>query len=616
MNNEEYKLIRVEHLEDDEVDYELRIRHMCGVHSVSERRKRLRIVLRESDPEISVLLRTLNSEQLIEELRLCTQKTESILTELESEVDQERLSVCRSRLVHLRKRIYRSIIQGGEQQEYFNKLYTAANNSFVFVCSKINCVEQGNSVPSTSTHITPGYDDDPLNVALAQSVNNTQSISYVDRESQANATGLSDTLTDDQVSHSTCMFNSATDRQSVNDSSQALGSDNTITTKSTETIATHTNTQNHRRSQVQFNLPHDNTTATNSQVQFNLPHSNTTATNSQVQFNLPHGNTTATNSQFNVNPIDVNSVFERAASLYNTYGSAHGNTVHNRASNNNLSQCGSAMSSMANEYGNDLARIQNSFGARSRGLPVHAWSGVKFNGDPKLFSRFLVRVKQFAEAESTSEDELFRCRVHLFEGDAADWLSTRPDIRTWNDLVTQLSSYIGNGATDFDKLNDLRKWRQGTEPTNAFITKMELFFNEFRSPLDETVKVDLVLRGLRPSIRDLLAANSQIVSVESLRVAACRLEKVMQAFSPPTSGQRVQQAPNILPSKFKQAPGPLNNHNNAASNFQFRDPALAKQTCFGCGATDHWKNECPKFACWGCGRFNTRKSNCPNCQGN
>lgn len=149
--------------------------------------------------------------------------------------------------------------------------------------------------------------------------------------------------------------------------------------------------------------------------------------------------------------------------------------------------------------------IEENLRNEGRGLPVHKWKNVQFDGNPANLSRFLVRVTQYAEAENTPDESLFRGRVHLFTGEAADWLATRPDLHSWQQLLTELKEYVRNDSSDMDRLEEIRNTKQGWEVPHTNITKMELLFREFQLAIREKDKVEIILRNLRPSIgRNLL----------------------------------------------------------------------------------------------------------------
>lgn len=230
-----------------------------------------------------------------------------------------------------------------------------------------------------------------------------------------------------------------------------------------------------------------------------------------------------------------------------------------------------------------------------------------------------MRVRQFAEAEGATEGELFAGRVHLLIDDAADWLATRPDIRSWPALIEELIAYVRNVSSDSDRLAGIRAIRQGGEPVNAFITRLELAFQELRDPINGAQKVEIILSGMNQALKQLLVANTGINSVTELRSAARRVERVMFPTGLPTETRQNQSFPNMRPpvtnnTQFggqnmgSQRSGPRGDGENLQH--------ARRDECFKCGKNGHWRNECPEISCWGCGRPNTLRRNCGNCQGN
>lgn len=257
--------------------------------------------------------------------------------------------------------------------------------------------------------------------------------------------------------------------------------------------------------------------------------------------------------------------------------------------------------------------------SRGGGLPIHKWNRVQFDGKPENLSRFLVRVRQFAEAEGATERELFAGRVHLLIEDAADWLATRPDIDSWQGLIDELISYVRNVSSDSDRLVGIRMIRQGRESSNAFITRLELAFQELRDPIPGAQKVEIILSGMNQGLKQLLVANTGINSVTELRIAARRIERVMFPAGLMMEPRPNDLAPNLRPpatgnSQFiRSDSGPRRSQPREERNYS---QAGGRNECFKCGKSGHWQNQCPELSCWGCGRPNTLRRNCMNCQGN
>ena len=181
------------------------------------------------------------------------------------------------------------------------------------------------------------------------------------------------------------------------------------------------------------------------------------------------------------------------------------------------------------------------------GLPIHKWRDVQYDGSAESLSRFLLRIKQYAEAEGATEAELFRNRVHLFTGKAADWLATRPDLSSWKELTKELVEYIRDTTSDLGRLNRIREIRQGTEPTNTYITRCELAIQELSMVLTDTERIDLVIAGMRLELRKALAANIGIRTISQLREAARRVERL--------SGAQVHSSGPLLSPREVQYPG-------------------------------------------------------------
>lgn len=169
--------------------------------------------------------------------------------------------------------------------------------------------------------------------------------------------------------------------------------------------------------------------------------------------------------------------------------------------------------------------------SRRLGLPIAKWQDVKFDGNEEGLTRFLNRVTQMAIAEGASKEDLFRNKIHLFKGNAADWLSTQTRFRDWDDLVRELTLYVRGSTSDQDRLRSIERMRQTPNETCAvFITRMELALNDLKIPLREGEAVEMIIRAMLPRFRTPLASNTWMLTVRDLRESARRVEKIVGGF--------------------------------------------------------------------------------------
>lgn len=275
--------------------------------------------------------------------------------------------------------------------------------------------------------------------------------------------------------------------------------------------------------------------------------------------------------------------------------------------------------------------------------PVSKWKITKFTGNEDDLPRFISTVTQYAIAEGASKEEVFRNRVHLLAGDAADFVALSTHIHDWDDLVEELTRYCLGSTSDTDLLRRIERKRQGTESCAVYCTRMELMFRSLRQPLPEQEKVDIIIRGMKPEIRQSLAGIVLIRDVHELQLAAQRVEKLLffadrghhhaiAAISPnadatsekpnrfSNQGGRNFSVPSPNPRGGRQSPRPFNEpRGRNPPNPQNKEPNRENQ-CFRCGLVGHYGRQCNVVTnspvCYGCGEPGVVKPNCPNCSGN
>lgn len=252
--------------------------------------------------------------------------------------------------------------------------------------------------------------------------------------------------------------------------------------------------------------------------------------------------------------------------------------------------------------------------------PIWKWTIPKFDGKEESLPRFLTLLQHYAQAEGATADDLFRGRIYLFTGDAADFVATNPNIRCWEELVDELRQYVLGSSSDYDRVRTIERKKQGMESCNVYITKMDLLFRNMRSPPTEVQKVHIILRGMKVHIRQALAGNTSLRTLADLRAAAQQVETIssgiremhaldVDPIEPESGGQRKKQSP---PEKSKVPPRSGVGTGTVASKAK-------RIVCFRCREVGHYRSECsnpPKVQCFGCGQDGVLIKDCPACQGN
>lgn len=242
--------------------------------------------------------------------------------------------------------------------------------------------------------------------------------------------------------------------------------------------------------------------------------------------------------------------------------------------------------------------------------PIAKWNITKFDGSEKELPRFLSNVRQWAMDEGLSKEELFYNKMHLFTGDAADFLTTSNHIRTWDQLVLELTRYCLGSTSDRDTLRKIEQKRQRDENAGVFCTRMEILLQSLRRPLEDQEMVEIIIYGLRPEVRQALAGVVTIRDVKELKVAAQRAEKLLQCSNRDFyEVEAVRADPQKKPTFEK------------SKDHDKRDEVESpekKGHCYRCGIWGHHQNTC-KFSrakCHKCEKAGITSPQCSNCSGN
>lgn len=281
----------------------------------------------------------------------------------------------------------------------------------------------------------------------------------------------------------------------------------------------------------------------------------------------------------------------------------------------------------------------NQFSGGNRpGIPISKWKIQRFDGKEEHLARFLTSVKQYALAENATNQDLFRNRIYLFSGDAADWIATHQGLHEWDQLVEELIRFVQGSLSDYDRLRHIEKMKQGSENCAIFITRMEMAFQSLRVQPSAEEKRDMVIRGLKPMIRNALAGNIYLRELSDVRTACQQVERMVitprelhemvseerglvDSLSPGTFNGRSMVGGKDPSGAPFESRGRAQNSSKDRKSPSTTSPEATKKImkCFKCRQVGHYRRDCTnkaKIYCFGCGLANVKRFECPKCSGN
>lgn len=297
-------------------------------------------------------------------------------------------------------------------------------------------------------------------------------------------------------------------------------------------------------------------------------------------------------------------------------------------------------------------------------LPVSQWKITKYEGTDQgiNLNEFLEIVQTFSLAEHVTEVELFESAVHLFAGPALKWymtMRTTGRLLNWQHLVLELKRTFMHPDLDaLIKMKIYQRRQQRSESFHEFYYEMEKLFRTMCVQIPEYEKVQILLQNIRidykkqltflpiTDLPSLIAAGQKI---DALNFSAYHkvfgVEKSVSAIGPVKQKQSTPEG-NLNRQKLAQPTshphsdnthkvsrsfhGSQNPHKHQAhtSNQPQHKPRLTleslidsyqpppENTCYNCGIFGHSIRECraPRAVlCENCGFRGYPFRNCPYC---
>lgn len=249
--------------------------------------------------------------------------------------------------------------------------------------------------------------------------------------------------------------------------------------------------------------------------------------------------------------------------------------------------------------------------SQPRYVPVYKW-GLQFDGQSQSIGAFLQRVEETRRARGVTPEELFDSAVDLFSGAALVWYrSTIGRISTWGSLCLEMKIVFQSPDHDIRLQQEIFNRVQGeTEHIDLFIASMEGLYGRLSTTVQEEVRLKQIFHNLNPQLQDRLALFD-LTSIEQLRRLGRKAEAGRFRSTVITgSSRRVGTLePDLAyePARWKKP---------QLASVDVPPKKEIRANCWNCGDVGHRHNTCQKEKkkfCFGCGAPDVIKPNCPKC---
>lgn len=171
-------------------------------------------------------------------------------------------------------------------------------------------------------------------------------------------------------------------------------------------------------------------------------------------------------------------------------------------------------------------RTRKTFKRRPR--PVCDWK-LKYDGrdEGRGLNKFVSEVEFMAEAENISKRSLFNEAIHLFSGDARAWYiegRKNREFRNWNELVVELKLEYQPPDLDYhyEQQASSRRQKRG-EKFQDYYHAIKEIFEQMAVPPTEQRKFDIIFRNLRSDYKNSLLVKG-VRTLRMLKVWGRKLD--------------------------------------------------------------------------------------------
>ncbi|XP_062700230.1 uncharacterized protein LOC115256812 [Aedes albopictus] len=176
----------------------------------------------------------------------------------------------------------------------------------------------------------------------------------------------------------------------------------------------------------------------------------------------------------------------------------------------------------------DREEVERNQRLKRRPRPVCDWK-LKYDGrdDGRGLNKFISEVEFMAEAENISKRTLFSEAIHLFSGDARSWYiegRRNREFRNWTELVAELKLEYQPPDMDYhyEQQAAARRQKRG-EKFQDYYNAIKEIFEQMAVPPTEHRKFDIIFRNLRSDYKNSLLVKG-VRTLRMLKVWGRKLD--------------------------------------------------------------------------------------------
>ncbi|KAK3932953.1 Activity-regulated cytoskeleton associated protein 2 [Frankliniella fusca] len=280
--------------------------------------------------------------------------------------------------------------------------------------------------------------------------------------------------------------------------------------------------------------------------------------------------------------------------------------------------------------------------SNTKSIAFHKWNCSFSGARDSSVNSFIERIEELAEARGVGYEDLLRGAPEFFVGQALVWYrSIKNQVTDWESMKALLKKEYLPVDYQASLMDEIRNRRQGKdEPSSAYIACMQGLFDRLEFEVEESDKLQLIMRNMAPFYVQNLPWQS-IISINHLKEESRQLEVRKSLVDNYESGYRSRSLlePDLAYKQNSFPPSarplvsskPFVNPRRPVVNEVIvppegpepqPEPEVAvvtgrKFSCWNCKDGDHRFMDCPlpkTLFCHKCGFNGVTTKNCPRCE--